>query len=324
MNHKAIIVVLGEPYSIFSEIFFKIFKSNYFSSLKKPIILIGSEKLLKGQMKKLGYDIEINLLNYKDLKNIKIKKKLINLINIDFSHTKSFDKITNKSKNYIEKCFTVGLDLIKKKIGYSLINGPISKTHFLKERFLGITEYLAYKTGKKNNSVMLIYNKKLSVSPITTHLPLKMVHKNLSKKKIVNHVLLINKFYKDRFNISPKIAITGLNPHCESNYKLSEEKRIIKPAITLLIKKRLNVHGPFAADTIFMKEQSKKYDVIIGMYHDQVLTPIKTLYGFNAINVTLGLPFIRVSPDHGPNSLMLGKNLSNHKSLLEAFNFLSV
>ena len=120
MNHKAIIVVLGEPYSIFSEIFFKIFKSNYFSSLKKPIILIGSEKLLKGQMKKLGYDIEINLLNYKDLKNIKIKKKLINLINIDFSHTKSFDKITNKSKNYIEKCF-IHHSVIKCIFQYSLL-----------------------------------------------------------------------------------------------------------------------------------------------------------------------------------------------------------
>ena len=72
-----------------------------------------------------------------------------------------------------------------------------------------------------------------------------------------------------------------------------------------------------------MKEQSKKYDVIIGMYHDQVLTPIKTLYGFNAINITLGLPFIRISPDHGPNASMLGKNLSNPKSLIESIKFLN-
>ena len=115
MNRRAIIVVLGEPYSVFLEIFFKIFKSNYFSNFKKPIILIGSEKLLKGQMKKLGYDIKINLLKNNDLKKIKIKKKFINLVNVDFYHTKSFDKITYKSKNYIEKCFFIGLDLIKKK-----------------------------------------------------------------------------------------------------------------------------------------------------------------------------------------------------------------
>ena len=162
---------------------------------------------------------------------------------------------------------------------------------------------------------MLIYNKKLSVSPITTHLPLKEVHKNITKKKIVNHIKLIKKFYKESFKINPNIAITGLNPHCESNYKSSEEDRIIRPAINALIKKKYRVNGPFAADTIFIKEQSKKYDVIVGMYHDQVITPVKTLFGFNAINITLGLPFTRISPDHGPNTPMLGKNLSNPISL---------
>ena len=87
-------------------------------------------------------------------------------------------------------------------------------------------------------------------------------------------------------------------------------------------KKNYLVKGPFSADTIFMKENLKKLDVIIGMYHDQVLSPMKSLFGFNAINITLGLPFIRISPDHGPNSLMLGKNLSNPNSLVNALKFL--
>ena len=133
---------------------------------------------------------------------------------------------------------------------------------------------------------------------------------------------MIRDFYIKTFNKDPKIAVTGLNPHCESNYRTSEEKRIIVPAIKQLIKKRYKISGPFAADTIFLKEQLKKYNVIIGMYHDQVLTPIKTLFGFNAINITLGLPFIRISPDHGPNVSMLGKNRSNPKSLVEALKFL--
>ena len=124
------------------------------------------------------------------------------------------------------------------------------------------------------------------------------------------------------FKKDPVIAITGLNPHCESNYKSSEEDQIIKPAIKNLISKKCKITGPYPADTIFMKEYSKKFDVIIGMYHDQVLIPIKTLFGFDAINITLGLPFIRISPDHGPNSIMLGKNLSNPKSLLKALIFL--
>jgi len=89
-----------------------------------------------------------------------------------------------------------------------------------------------------------------------------------------------------------------------------------------LVKKKKKVYGPFAADTIFMEEQSKNYDVIVGMYHDQVLTPLKSLFGFNAINITLGLPFTRISPDHGPNYPMLGKNISNPISLIEALRFL--
>ena len=135
-------------------------------------------------------------------------------------------------------------------------------------------------------------------------------------------VLFLIYFYLKKFKLKPNIAITGLNPHCESNYKTSEEERIIIPSIKYLIKKKYKVHGPFAADTIFLKDQYCKYDVIIGMYHDQVLTPIKTLFGFDAINITLGLPFVRISPDHGPNSSMLGKNLSDPQSLIEALKFL--
>ena len=181
---------------------------------------------------------------------------------------------------------------------------------------------MAAKTLKHNNVAMLIYNKKLSVSPLTTHLPLKEVHKYITKKKIINHVRLISEFYIKKFKKNPKIAITGLNPHCESNYKSSEEKKIIKPAINYLIKNKYRVKGPYPADTIFMLNNSKKFDVILGMYHDQVLTPVKTIFGFNAINITLGLPFTRISPDHGPNISMMGKNMSDPTSLIEALKFL--
>ena len=127
---------------------------------------------------------------------------------------------------------------------------------------------------------------------------------------------------KKKFNKKPKIAITGLNPHCESNFKNSEEETIIMPAIKQLKLKKFNVNGPFPADTIFNKLHLKNYDVVIGMYHDQVLSPMKALFNFDAINITLGLPFIRISPDHGPNTSMLGKNLSDPKSLINALKFL--
>ena len=319
MKFKPIIVVAGEPYGIFLEIFFK---SVSIKKIKKPIILIVSKSLFLMQMKKLGFNFKINLININKIKVNSLNNKRINLIDVDFKFKKPFDKISVNSNLYINNCFTIGLNIIKKIQCAGLINGPISKNKFLKTNFLGITEYLAHKTNKKNKVAMLIYNKILSVSPITTHLPLKHVHKYLSKNKIIDHVKLIDEFYKKNLKKKPKIAITGLNPHCESNYKSSEEDKVIRPAIKFLVKNGYKVHGPFPADTIFLKERLKDYDVVIGMYHDQVLTPIKTLFGFNAINITLGLPFIRISPDHGPNVKMLGKNLSNPKSLIEAFKFL--
>ena len=318
MNNKPLLIVAGEPFSIFSEIFLKSIKNKIY---KKPIILIISKNLFIQQMKQLNFKVKINIINKENFNLNNLSKKKINIINVDFKFKKIFDKISNKSNDYIEECFEIALKLLKENTFAGLINGPISKKHFLKGKFLGITEYLAHKTNNDNKVAMLIYNKKLSVSPTTTHLPLKLVNKNLSKNKIINQIKIIRKFYKNKLNKEPRFGITGLNPHCESNYKSSEEKKIIIPAIKNLIKKKYKIKGPFAADTIFMRENLKNYDVIIGMYHDQVLAPVKTIFGFNAINITLGLPFIRVSPDHGPNTKMLGKNISNSKSLVEAINF---
>ena len=320
MKDKAILIVAGEPNSIFLEIFFKSLKKNNF---KKPIIIIASKNLVVQQMKKLRFNFKINLINKKKIVFNLLTNKELNIINVDYKFKKVFDKISENSNLYIKNSFDIALTLLKTNRFIGLINGPISKKTFLKDKFFGMTEFFANKTKvKKNKFAMLIYNERLSVSPLTTHMPLKDVHKSITKNKIIDLVLLINEFYKKKLKKIPKIAITGLNPHCESNYKTSEEERIIKPAIKYLIKKKINLFGPFPADTIFLKEISRKYDVVVGMYHDQVLTPLKTLFGFDAINITLGLPFIRISPDHGPNEKMIGKNRSNPQSLVQAIKFL--
>ncbi len=318
MVYKPIIIVAGEPNSIFSEIFFKSLK---YKDYKSPIIIIASEKLIKLQMKKLNIKKKIRIIEFLNKENYNFDNKRINLINVNLNQKKPFDKISSKSNAYIEKSFEIALKILKKKITNKFINGPISKKFFLKKRFLGITEYLAYKTKTKNFS-MLIYNKKLSVCPITTHLPLKKVSKKINKNLIKKKVILINNFYKKYFKFRPKIAITGLNPHCESTDAFSEDDKIIKPTVKSLMKLNYRIFGPFAADTIFLNKNRKSFNVIIGMYHDQVLTPIKTLFEYDAINITLGLPFLRISPDHGPNERMLGKNKSNPKSLIKALTFL--
>ena len=314
---KPILIVAGEPYSIFSEILFKLYKRH---QLKNPLIIIASFRLFKKQMELLNYKIPFNIID-KNFNNKDLKINEINLINIDFNFSIPFGEISDESNSYNKKCFELALKIIKEKSFLGLINGPISKRNFLKKKFLGITEYLAKKT-KTKDFVMLIYNKNLSVSPITTHIPLKKVSTHISKKKIINNISIIKKFYKKKFKKNIKIAITGLNPHCESNSQKNEEIKIIKPAIKILKKKYSNIFGPYPADSLFMKSNIKKFDVVVGMYHDQVLTPIKTIHNFNAINITLGLPFIRLSPDHGPNFQMIGKNKSNPESLISAVKFL--
>ena len=317
MNYKPIIIVAGEPNSIFFEIFFKVIKKK----IKSPIILIGSEKLILNQAKILKKRINLNLINENDLIEKRNRLKKINLINVNFKQTKIFDKITSKSNKYISSCFKIAIKLIKNNISNKFINGPISKKTFLKKKFNGITEYLANKTNTKDFA-MIIYNKKLSVCPLTTHLPIKYVSKKINKLDLIKKVRLIDKFWKTKFHKKVKIGVTGLNPHCESIDNLNEDKNIIYPTVKKLKKLRYNIQGPLAADTIFLKNNRKKFDLIIGMYHDQVLTPIKTLFEYDAINITLGLPFIRVSPDHGPNESMLGKNKSNYLSLYNSIKFL--
>jgi len=318
MRFKPIIVVAGEPNSIFIEIFLKIINKKKF---KSPIVLICSKKILFKQSRALKENLNINEINENKIfqKNVKLKK--LNLIDIDFDQNKAFQKISSRSNKYIEKSFNIGLKIMESGISNKLLNGPISKKNFLKNKYVGVTEYLANKTNVKDYA-MVIFNKKLSVSPIITHEPLKLVSKNISKLKIIKKIKIIEKFWKTNFNLKPKIAITGLNPHCESTDKFNEDKKIVSPAVKILKKTKINIYGPFSADTIFTKSNRNKYNIIVGMYHDQVLTPIKTLFEFNAINLTVGLPFVRVSPDHGPNENMLGKKKSDFTSLLNSIKFL--
>ncbi len=316
-KYKPIIIVPGDPDSIFFEIFFKALKYKFHS----PIILIGSYKLLKIQMKIFKFKKKIKLLKLNNLIKYKLNNKTINIIDVEHRFTKPFKDNSEKYNKYIEKTFQTAFKIINKNISHKFINGPISKKKFLNKKYLGITEYIANKFNTKKNA-MLIFNKKLSVCPITTHLPIKAVSKKITRKRIIEKVELINSFYEYYLKKKPKIAIIGLNPHCESVYLFNEDEQILKPTIDLLKTKKYLISGPHSADTIFLKQNRKKYDVILGMYHDQVLTPIKTLYEYDAINITLGLPFIRISPDHGPNEKMLGKNVSNPLSLIRAISFL--
>ena len=315
MKNKSVIIICGDPYSTFNEILIKTLKNRVLKNIKFSIIIIGSKKLIEKEFKSMKTRV---LLHKFDKKTILYNG---NLYIVDIPLDQKKISLTEKNK-FISKSFKIGLNLLKKKNSFALINGPISKATFLKGKHNGITEYLAFKTGSLNE-VMLIFNKKLSVSPITTHVPINRVTQKIKKKIIINKISNINKFYKKFLGFKPNIGVTGLNPHCETFLGKNIEKNEILPAIKFLKKKKIKISGPFSADTIFLKNNRKKFDVIVGMYHDQVLTPMKTIFGFDAINITIGLPFTRITPDHGPNYEMFGLNKSKPDSLIQAFNFLN-
>jgi len=317
--NKLVGIIAGEPNSISSEIIFKSWKLRK-KYKHKLFFVIGSAKLLEIQKKKLNYKFNIKKID-KDFKINDLKSTSLPVYNINYKQNKPFDKISAKSSKYILECFDRAIKLTNNKKILGFINCPVSKESLFKKKHQGITEFLSKKSGINGKEVMLIYNKKLSVSPITTHIPLNKVSSKIRKSLIIKKVKIINTFYKKFFNKKPNFAILGLNPHNYSPSKNSEEIKIINKAVKNLLKLKIRVKGPIPADSSFMIFKKYKFDVIIGMYHDQVLTPFKALYNYDAINITLGLPYIRISPDHGVGGNIVGKKIANPKSLIESIKF---
>ncbi len=316
MKNK-IVLLAGDPNSINSEIIYKSFKK-LAKSQKNKIYLIGNYDLIFKQFKTLKYNLKLRkVINIKETCN----GNFLKVININLKFKNPFDVKEKEASKYVLRSLDLAHNLAIKDEVAGVINCPINK-NLLKNRGIGVTEYLAKKCKIYNDSeVMLIYNKKISVTPITTHLDIKNVSKNINIKNIVNKSKTIDQWFKKNFNIKPKIGILGLNPHNSEMKKKSEEKTVIIPAILKLKRNGLNVKGPLISDSIFIND-FKNFDVIIGMYHDQVLSPFKALFKFNAINITLGLKYFRASPDHGTAFNIIKKNKANEISLLNCINFI--
>ena len=316
---KSIIIILGEPNSISSEIFLK--SLNYIKKTKINFIIIGNYLLLEKQANYLNFKINVKfkLSEINNLEDLKFK-----FINVDYKQSKPFNLKTNNSEKFVKKCFEHAVILLKKKLATGLINFPINKSKFTKKKYKGITEYIADKTNNRNKENMLLFNENFSVLPLTTHIPLKKVYKEISYKKIEKACKNISNFYLNTIKRKKfKIGILGLNPHNgENGYIGNEEKKIIIPAINKL-KKKYPIIGPLSPDTSFLQREKLQIDVLIGHYHDQILTTFKTKFDFNAINITIGLPFIRISPDHGIGTGIIGKGMANPKSFKKAVKFFS-
>ena len=317
---KRILITAGEPSSISSEITIKAIKKlKNLSNVE--LIVITDPSLIKNELKNLNKSDEINILNkslnFKDYKN-----GFINVMPIKL-HKKVIPGILNKkNSDFVINSIKTSVNLLFRKKADAIVTNPINKFIMKSNnfKFNGHTEYLGYLSKFNKEPVMLLESDKLRVVPITTHVPISLVSKKLNEKMIIEKIKILNNELIEIYKIkNPKIYISGLNPHSGDGGKIGkEELSIIYPAIKKLEEIGLNVKGPFPADTLFQKHKIKEYDVAVCMYHDQALIPIKTLYSGDIINITLGLDFIRTSPDHGTALDIAGKKKANPSSLILA------
>ena len=221
------------------------------------------------------------------------------------------------------------VDLAKTGAIAAIITNPIQKSSLIESgfRFPGHTEFLDALTqempmakGQRRGPVMMLASQRLRVVPLTVHCPLQAVAGLLTQNMIVEKVEIVaQSLVRDLGLKSPRIAIAGLNPHAGEQGAIGKEEiETIIPAMKLLRRKGIRVFGPVSADSLFHEAARNQYDVAITMYHDQGLIPIKTLSFFDAANITLGLPIIRTSPDHGTGLDIADKNIARPDSLIAA------
>lgn len=218
------------------------------------------------------------------------------------------------------------VELVRAGAAGAVVTNPIAKSVMQRAGFAfpGHTEYLAHLAGDGSAAaprpVMLIWCEELAVVPVTIHVPLADVPRLLNSELIVETGCIVARDLAARFGIAkPRIAVCGLNPHAGEGGMLGrEEQTVIRPAIERLQAQGIAASGPYPADTLFHAAARIRYDVALGMFHDQVLGPIKALAFERAVNVTLGLPFVRTSPDHGTAFDLAGTGRANPSSLLAA------
>jgi 4-hydroxythreonine-4-phosphate dehydrogenase len=208
----------------------------------------------------------------------------------------------------------------------AVVTNPIAKNVLYKSGFAepGHTEFLATlvqeATGTARHPVMMLWSPELAVVPVTIHLPLRQIFQHLSIDLVTETGRIVARDLADRFRIAhPRLVVAGLNPHAGENGTLGDEDlTIVAPAVARLVADGIDAIGPLPADTLFHAEARARYDAALCMYHDQALIPIKTLAFDHAVNVTLGLPFVRTSPDHGTAFDIAGKGVADPTSLVAA------
>lgn len=294
---KKIIVTCGDPNGISAEIFLKALNNILFTS---KIVFVGNKKILDF---------------YANLYNIKIPD--IEIIETDADFSLNPGKIKTINGNFSAKCIEKAVDLIKKGHGDALVTLPICKENFQQSgyKFEGHTDFLKHLTNA-DKTMMMFYSPSFSVVLHTVHIPLKEVFKHINQKELEENIEFAFNETKKTLNFeNPEIYVCGLNPHAGENGHIGKEDFEIKEAVRVLKGKRIPVRGVFPSDTLFSNLKENPEQIVYTMYHDQGLIGIKTRHPEKSINITLGLPFLRLSVSHGTAFDIAGKGIANYNNL---------
>jgi len=296
---------MGDPSGVGPEVIVKALSDKKISSLAH-ITVIGDYFVINRVKKELGLKTEFSLT---DLSNVPQN---------NFSFGKSLPQYGRASMEYLDRA----LEAIGRGESDALITAPLNKSSVRLAGygdFEGHTEYLAQKTAAKDFSMMFV-GKKLKATLVTRHLALKSVPAAIKADNVYRTIMITADSLKRLFGIpDPKIGVAGLNPHAgEGGLFGDEEAKAIIPAIKKASAAVKNIKGPIPADVIFYEALEGRFDAIVTMYHDQALAPFKMLYFKDGVNLTLGLPFIRTSPDHGTAFYIAGKGKADPSSMKEA------
>ncbi len=318
-NIKPIIgITIGDFNGIGPEVVMKALANNQLNGFCTPIVY-GSTKVI-ARYKQL---LELNDWQYFSIQRPdQANPKQINLINcVPDAHEIEPGKVTADAGKAALLCLQRATKDLKEGKINALVTAPINKHNIQSEtfKFPGHTEYLAAEFEAKD-VLMFMVSENLKIGVMTGHVPLQKVKENISKEKIVKKLTLMIDALKNDFGIArPKIAVLGLNPHAGENGLIgNEDLEIIKPALDELKVKGNLVFGPFPTDGFFGTANHRQFDAILGMYHDQGLTPFKMLAFDEGVNFTAGLSAVRTSPDHGTAYDIAGKNEASSSSMLHA------
>ncbi|WP_246582739.1 4-hydroxythreonine-4-phosphate dehydrogenase PdxA [Clostridium mobile] len=314
MNYLGI--TMGDPAGVGCEIILKTLHGN--EEFRKKSIIFGSEEVIKFYMNLLNIDEKLNII--KDI--LDFDKDSINLVNVlpitmnDFRIGKVSALCGDAAYKYVELAIKWAME---KKIK-GVVTAPLNKEalHLGGHNFDGHTEIFA-KLTHTNKYAMMLWSDKLKVIHASTHVSLKEACNRVEKERVLDVIKLAYSSLKNMGISNPRIAVAGLNPHAgESGIFGREEIEEITPAVLEGKGLKIDVEGPVAPDTVFLKAYRGQYDIVVAIYHDQGHIPMKLLAFDSGVNITLGLPIVRTSVDHGTAFDIAGKGIAAEESMINA------